>query len=38
VNPINDFGSPLQIVNRIFNGKADFEQALQELKQVLYAA
>ena len=38
VNPITDFGSPLQIVNRIFKGKDDFEQALQELKQVLYAA
>jgi len=38
VNPINDFGSPLQIVNRIFNGKENFEQAIQELKQELYAA
>ncbi|MDR0286176.1 MAG: DEAD/DEAH box helicase family protein [Clostridiales bacterium] len=38
VNPINDFGSPLQIVNKIFKGKADFEQALRELKQILYAA
>lgn len=38
VNPINDFGSPLQIVNRIFKGKENFEQAIRELKQELYAA
>jgi len=38
VNPINQFGNPMYIVNRIFKGKKDFEQALQELEKELYAA
>lgn len=38
VNPINQFGNPMYIVNRIFNGKKDFEQALRELEKELYAA
>lgn len=38
VNPIRDFGSPVHIVNRIFKGKANFEQALRELTQELYVA
>lgn len=38
VNPINQFGNPMYIVNRIFKGKQDFEQALRELEQELYAA
>ncbi len=38
VNPIRDFGSPVHIVNRIFKGKANFEQALRELTHELYVA
>ena len=38
VNPINQFGNPMYIVNRIFKGKQDFEQALRELEKELYAA
>ncbi|MPM41881.1 hypothetical protein SDC9_88541 [bioreactor metagenome] len=38
VNPINQFGNPMFIVNRIFKGKKDFEQALRELEYELYAA
>lgn len=38
VNPINQFGNPMYIVNRIFNGKQDFEHALRELERELYAA
>lgn len=38
VNPIRDFGSPVHIVNRIFKGKANYEQALRELTRELYIA
>jgi type I restriction enzyme R subunit len=38
VNPIRDFGSPVYIIKNIFNGKANFEKALQELTRQLYAA
>ncbi len=38
VNPIRNFGSPIQIVNRIFKGKANFEEVLRELKRELYVA
>lgn len=38
VNPINQFGNPMYIVNRIFKGKQDFKQALRELEKELYAA
>ncbi len=38
VEPISSFGNPLYIVNRIFKGKKDFEQALRELENALYAA
>jgi len=38
VNPIRDFGSPVHIVNSIFKGKANYEQALRELTHELYVA
>lgn len=38
VNPIKDFGSPLYIVNKIFKGKTNFEQAMKELTHELYVA
>lgn len=38
VKPLSDMGSPIFIVNKIFNGKKNFEQALRELTHELYAA
>jgi len=38
VNPLRNFGTPQFIVNRIFNGKQHFEQALRELRNELYVA
>lgn len=38
VQPITEFGNPLQIVRGIFNGKDNFMDALRELTQELYAA
>lgn len=38
ISPISDFGNPAYIVNRIFEGKKVFEQALRELEEALYAA
>ena len=38
VNPINQFGNPVFIVRTIFKGKANFDKALQELKEMLYVA
>ena len=38
VNPIKEFGSPVHIVNGIFKGKNNYEQALTELLHELYVA
>ncbi|MDL2328014.1 DEAD/DEAH box helicase family protein, partial [Ruminococcaceae bacterium OttesenSCG-928-A11] len=38
VNPLREFGSPVHIVNRIFKGKSNYEQALTELLNELYVA
>ena len=38
VSPFHNFGSPIYIVNKLFNGKANYEKALHELKAELYAA
>jgi type I restriction enzyme R subunit len=38
VNPIQTYGSPVYIVNQIFKGKENFEQALRELAHELYVA
>jgi type I restriction enzyme R subunit len=38
VSPFLNFGTPIYIVNKVFQGKADFEKALRELKAELYAA
>ena len=38
VKPLSDMGSPVFIVNKIFNGKDNFEKALRELTHELYAA
>ena len=38
VNPLNQFGNPVYIVKTIFNGKQNFDEAIQELKKQLYVA
>jgi type I restriction enzyme R subunit len=38
VKPLSDMGSPVYIVNKIFNGRENFEKALRELAHELYAA
>ena len=38
VNPINQFGNPVHIIKNIFQGKENFDRALQELKNELYVA
>ena len=38
VQPITEFGKPIQIVNGIFKGKNNFMDALRELTHELYAA
>lgn len=38
VSPLRDFGTPMQIVGKIFGGRDKFEKALQELAHELYAA
>ncbi len=38
VNPICQFGNPMYIINRIFKGKKNFEEAVRELEKELYAA
>lgn len=38
VDPIKEFGTPVHIVNKIFKGKLNYEQALHELLNELYAA
>ena len=36
VNPIDEFGSPYEIVNGIFGGKGQYQEAIKELEQELY--
>lgn len=38
ISPIRDFGPPLHIVKNIFKGRKNFERAVRELGQELYAA
>ena len=38
VNPFQQFATPLHIVNRLFKGKANYDQAVRELKAILYEA
>jgi type I restriction enzyme R subunit len=36
LKPFNDMGTPLEIINNAFGGKAAFEKAIQELEHELY--
>ena len=38
ISPIHDFGPPIHIVRDIFKGRKNFERAVRELGQELYAA
>ncbi|GAB1264887.1 EcoAI/FtnUII family type I restriction enzme subunit R [Aurantivibrio infirmus] len=37
LNPFDNMGTPVEIINDIFGGKANYEQALQELEHELYS-
>lgn len=36
LKPFDQIGTPIEIINRIFGGKANYEQAVQELEQELF--
>ncbi len=37
LNPFNNIGTPVEIINDVFGGKDQYETALQELEQQLYS-
>ena len=36
LKPFSDIGTPVEIINQVFGGKNNYEQAIQELEQELY--
>ncbi len=38
LEPVNKIGSPMYILNRIFNGRKNFENIIKELENEIYAA
>ncbi|MEI6609078.1 MAG: DEAD/DEAH box helicase family protein [Deltaproteobacteria bacterium] len=36
LKPFSDMGTPMEIINKIFGGKANYEKAVQELEQELF--
>ena len=36
LKPFDEIGTPVEIINRIFGGKTNYEQAVQELEQELF--
>ena len=36
LNPFDNIGTPVEIINGVFGGKANYEQAVQELEQALF--
>lgn len=36
LDPFNSIGTPVEIINEVFGGKAQYDKALQELEQELY--
>lgn len=36
LKPFSDIGTPMEIINQVFGGKTNYENALQELEQELY--
>jgi type I restriction enzyme R subunit len=36
LKPFNDIGTPMEIINEVFGGKKNYEEAIQELEQELF--
>ena len=36
LKPFKDMGTPMEIINNVFGGKANYEKALDELEQELF--
>jgi type I restriction enzyme R subunit len=36
LKPFSDMGTPMEIINKVFGGKANYEKAVQELEQELF--
>lgn len=36
LRPFNEMGTPMEIINKVFGGKANYDKALQELEQELF--
>ena len=36
LKPFSDMGTPMEIINNVFGGKANYEKAIQELEQELF--
>ena len=36
LKPFDEIGTPVEIINQVFGGKASYEQAIQELEQMLF--
>jgi type I restriction enzyme R subunit len=36
LRPFSDIGTPMEIINQVFGGKENYEQALRELEHELY--
>ena len=36
LKPFDNMGTPVEIINDVFGGKANYEEALQELEQALF--
>jgi type I restriction enzyme, R subunit len=36
LKPFNELGTPMEIINNVFGGKANYEKALEELEQELF--
>ena len=36
LKPFSDMGTPIEIINKVFGGKANYEKAVQELEQELF--
>jgi type I restriction enzyme R subunit len=36
LKPFSNIGTPMEIINEVFGGKANYEEAIRELEQELY--
>ena len=37
LKPFSDIGTPMEIINQVFGGKNNFDNAIQELEQELFS-